>query len=112
VAARRQDVARQVVDLGDPASRAAFEQIWPIAKFPVLVDAAKGRTIPESSIIIEYLARYFPGRTSLVPADPDLARDMGANAASRSGRYTWSITAARLRRVYADLGARELVTCS
>jgi len=45
-------------------------------------------------------------------ADPDLAHDMGANAASRSGRYTWSITAARLRRVYADLGARELVTCS
>lgn len=43
--------------------------------------------------------------------DPELAREMGLNASARSGRYTWSITAARLRRVYADLGARELVSC-
>ena len=63
-----------IVDLGDAASRAAFEKVWPIAKFPVLVDDAAGRTIPESSIIIEYLAQHFPGRTPLVPADPDLAR--------------------------------------
>ena len=65
-----------VVDLGDAASRAAFEKIWPIAKFPVLVDDAADRTIPESSIIIEYLAQHFPGWTTLVPADPDLARQM------------------------------------
>src|SRR4029077_13675291 len=28
----------QTVDLGDPESRAAFEKVWPLAKFPVLVD--------------------------------------------------------------------------
>ena len=65
-----------MVDLGDVASRAAFVAIWPIGKFPVLRDDAKDRTIPESSIIIEYLARYYPGRTQLVPEDADRAREV------------------------------------
>ena len=46
---------------------------WPIGKFPVLRDEAKARTIPESSMIIEYLARHYPGKTALVPEDADLA---------------------------------------
>lgn len=62
-----------IVDLGDENARAAFKRIWPIGKFPVLRDDAKGRTIPESSMIIEYLAQHYPGRTQLVPSDPDLA---------------------------------------
>jgi glutathione S-transferase len=65
-----------VVDLGDETSRAAFLKIWPIGKFPVLRDDAEDRTIPESSIIIEYLDQRYPGRTRLVPNDPDLARQM------------------------------------
>jgi glutathione S-transferase len=32
--------------------------------------------VPESSIIIEYLDRYYPGSTPLVPTDLDLARQM------------------------------------
>jgi glutathione S-transferase len=48
--------------------------VWPIGKFPVLVDAAKQRTVPESSIVIEYLDQHYPGRTKFIPADPDLAR--------------------------------------
>jgi D-inositol-3-phosphate glycosyltransferase len=43
--------------------------------------------------------------------DPELAREMGAVAAARSRRYSWSITAARLRRLYADLVVRSLVRC-
>ena len=31
------------------------------------------RTIPESSIIIEYLDRHYPGRTRFIPADAELA---------------------------------------
>jgi glutathione S-transferase len=62
-----------VVDLGDQASSAAFKKIWPIGKFPVLRDHARARTIPESSMIIEYLARHYPGTTALVPEDADLA---------------------------------------
>jgi glutathione S-transferase len=64
----------QIVDLGDEASSAEFKRIWPIGKFPVLRDEAKDRTVPESSIIIEYLVQHYPGRTELVPADADLAR--------------------------------------
>jgi glutathione S-transferase len=63
-----------IVDLGDATSSAEFKKIWPIGKFPVLHDAAKDRIVPESSIIIEYLAQHYPGRTQLVPDDPDLAR--------------------------------------
>jgi glutathione S-transferase len=63
-----------IVDLANDASRAELEKVWPIGKFPVLRDGARDRTIPESSIIIEYLAQHYPGRTQLVPADADVAR--------------------------------------
>jgi len=63
-----------LVDLADPASNAAFKRIWPIGKFPVLRDEEKDRLVPESTIIVEYLAQHYPGRTQLVPADADLAR--------------------------------------
>jgi glutathione S-transferase len=64
---------RHLVDLGNETSSAAFKKLWPMGKFPVLRDTAKDRTIPESNIIIEYLAVHYPGRTRLVPEDPDLA---------------------------------------
>jgi glutathione S-transferase len=63
----------QMVDLGNEAERAALLKLWPIGKFPVLRDIARDRTVPESSIIIEYLDRHYPGRRQLVPADADLA---------------------------------------
>ena len=43
---------------------------------------------------------------------PILARTLGINAAERARRYTWNFAAARLRRVYADLAARDRVMCS
>jgi glutathione S-transferase len=64
-----------IVDLGDETSNADFKKIWPIGKFPVLRDEARSQTIPESSIIIEYLSQHYPGKTQLVPMDPDLARE-------------------------------------
>src|SRR5262245_42189409 len=45
-----------IVDLGEKTARAEFLKLWPIGKFPVLRDEAKGLTIPESTVIIEYLA--------------------------------------------------------
>jgi glutathione S-transferase len=74
VPALRVDVDR-LVDLLDETSRTDFKKIWPIGRFPVLRDEARDLTIPESSIIIEYLAQHHPGRTQLLPADPDLARE-------------------------------------
>jgi D-inositol-3-phosphate glycosyltransferase len=41
-----------------------------------------------------------------------LAWEMGVTAAARSRRYTWSLAAARLRRLYADLTVGSLVACS
>ena len=63
-----------IVDLANETARADFKKIWPIGKFPVLRDEARDQTVPESSNIIEYLAQHYPGKTQLVPADPDLAR--------------------------------------
>lgn len=65
-----------LVDLSDAADREAFYKLWPIGKFPVLQDTARDRLIPESNIIIEYLAQHYPGPVALIPADPDLARQV------------------------------------
>jgi D-inositol-3-phosphate glycosyltransferase len=43
--------------------------------------------------------------------DSVLAGEMGMHAAAQSLRYSWSMTAARLRRLYGDLVARGLVRC-
>jgi D-inositol-3-phosphate glycosyltransferase len=46
--------------------------------------------------------------TARLLADPALAAEMGAAATASARRYRWSITAARLRRVYSDrLGTRQ-----
>jgi D-inositol-3-phosphate glycosyltransferase len=44
--------------------------------------------------------------------NPRLAAEMSRNAAADALGYRWSMTAARLRRLYADLAARQLVECS
>jgi glutathione S-transferase len=62
-----------IVDLGDPASRAAFLKLTPVGKMPVLRDEARDMTVPESTIVIDYLDRLYPGRVRLLPTDPDLA---------------------------------------
>lgn len=61
---------KRVVDLMDEKDRASFLRIWPLGKFPVLVDEAKGVTIAESTIVLEYV-----DRDRLVPADRDAARE-------------------------------------
>lgn len=64
----------RIIDLGDAASRAELLSAWPMGKFPVLRDLARGQVVPESSIIIEYLDQHYPGPAPLIPADLDLAR--------------------------------------
>jgi len=65
---------RRIIDLADPRSSAELRKLWPIGKFPVLRDRSRQRTIPESTIIIEYLAQHYPGAMELVPGDPERAR--------------------------------------
>lgn len=64
----------EFVDLGNAASRAAFLEVWPLGKFPVLRDEARDQLVPESSIVIEYLDQHYPGEARLIPEDADLAR--------------------------------------
>ncbi len=65
-----------LVDFFDEAAAAEFRKLWPIGKIPVLRDEERSRTIPEATIIIEYLNEHYPGRTRLVPSDVDAARQM------------------------------------
>ena len=62
-----------LVDLGNPAERAALVKLWGIGKFPVLRDDARNETVPESSIIIEYLDRHYRGPTHFISDDAGLA---------------------------------------
>ena len=61
----------QMVDLMSEEGRAAYLKLWPIGKMPVLRDEARNRTIPETTIIIEYLQRFYPGPTAFVPDDAE-----------------------------------------
>jgi glutathione S-transferase len=56
---------------GDEQVAAEHAALWPLRRMPVLVDA--GRTVLESSIIIEHLALEHPGPARLIPADPRAA---------------------------------------
>ncbi len=51
----------------DPQTAAELATLWPLKRFPVLLDGA--RRVLESSIIIEYLALYHPGPVRLIPED-------------------------------------------
>jgi glutathione S-transferase len=62
-----------LLDASNPNARDALLKLWPGGKFPVLRDDARDRTVPESSIIIEYLDRYYPGRVRFISNDPELA---------------------------------------
>ena len=64
---------KQIVNLGDPDSAAAFRKLWPVGKMPGLHDSSGDRAIPESSIIIEYLQQHYPGGAALIPAEPAAA---------------------------------------
>ncbi|MDL9997327.1 glutathione S-transferase family protein [Variovorax sp. J22P240] len=68
-------IDKRLLDLADPAERAAYLALIPTGKMPLLVD--QGRPVPETSIIIEYLQRHHAssGRT-LIPHDPDAALDV------------------------------------
>ena len=54
---------------------------------------------------------YFGAYVDEVLGSPMLAAELGRAAAERGRTFTWSTTAARLRRLYADLATRAPVTC-
>jgi glutathione S-transferase len=54
-----------------PENFAELARLWPLKKFPVLVDG--DQTVLEASIIIEHLALSHPGAIQLLPTDPKAA---------------------------------------
>ena len=65
----------RLVDFQDEETRSRFFALWPMGKIPVLRDEERNRTIPETTIIIEYLDRHYPGERRLFPGDEALALD-------------------------------------
>jgi glutathione S-transferase len=63
----------QLVAPYEEASRAAHYARWPIGKMPVLEDTGRGRIVPETSVIIEYVQTFHAPNAGLIPADPDAA---------------------------------------
>jgi D-inositol-3-phosphate glycosyltransferase len=63
-------------------------------------------------LIGDRLPQHFAGAVDRILDDPSLGRRLGAASAARAQRYTWGFTAARLRRLYTDLKARQLVACT
>ena len=63
------DFRAETVNFGDPGSAAALLEKWPVGKIPVLHDTTRNRTVPETSIIIEYLQQHYPGAVPLLPED-------------------------------------------
>ncbi|MBS0640747.1 MAG: glutathione S-transferase family protein [Proteobacteria bacterium] len=62
--------------LDNPETLAAWKQLWPIARFPVLVDDETGLMLPEASIIVEYLDAHHPGPDRLLPEDRALCLEV------------------------------------
>jgi glutathione S-transferase len=57
-----------------PEHVAEWLRRWPLARFPLLVD--EGRSVVETSIIIEYLQHVHPGPVRLLPDDPMMALEV------------------------------------
>jgi glutathione S-transferase len=60
--------------LEEPGAADERAALWPLGRFPVLVD--DGRTVAESTIILEHLDLHHPGPVPLLPHDPDAALEV------------------------------------
>ncbi|MFW2382039.1 MAG: glycosyltransferase [Acidimicrobiales bacterium] len=84
---------------------------------PVIASAVGGlRTLVDSGVTGFLMEERDPDRwaahVDLLLDDPLLARRMSISAAARARTYTWSTSAGRLRRIYADVSSRALHPCT
>ena len=70
------DFEKRVIDLGNEADRAVLQALWPLCKFPVIYDHVRQRSVPESTVIIEYLGHHFAGQQTLIPPNWDEALEV------------------------------------
>lgn len=69
-------------------------------------DGETGFLIPERDPVL------FAKAIARILDEPMLAASMSHASACRASNYTWGFAAARLRRLYTDLTARQLVACT
>lgn len=93
-------VALEAAACGTPVVAAAVGGLRSLVNHGVSGFLVEGR---DPQIYASYVAKLL--------ADPGLTARMSSQAAIRARRYRWSITAGRLRRLYADLAARTPVEC-
>lgn len=60
--------------LEDADAKAELAALWPMKRFPILVDGE--RTVIEASCVVEYLDLHHPGPVRLLPADAKAALDV------------------------------------
>lgn len=58
----------------NPAANEELAVLWPLKRMPMVRDGE--RTVVESSIVIEYLDRHYPGAVPLIPLDVDTALEV------------------------------------
>ena len=115
----------RLLDQRDPDTFAEFAALWPIRRFPLLLDG--DRPVAEATVIIEHLDLRYPGPVRLIPDDRAVAlprggkkcggsgaraqrpvdeREVGREAVARGGRHAFpheeSVPLAGERRVEAD----------
>ena len=64
----------RLLDPNDPATFAEFAGLWPLKRFPLLLDG--DRPVAEATVIVEHLALHHPGPVRLLPADPAAALEV------------------------------------
>ena len=74
VALYENDTPFEYRSLESPGAPEELAALWPMKRFPVLVDA--GRTVLEATSIIEYLDVQHPGAVRMIPADAGAALDV------------------------------------
>ncbi|WP_292529198.1 glutathione S-transferase family protein [Methylocystis sp.] len=74
IALYENDTAFQFRSLEDKQAAGKWAALWPIRRFPLLLD--DDRSIMEASVIVEYLDLHHPGRTTLMPRDALAAVDV------------------------------------
>ena len=57
----------KIVNFDEEGSSGELLARWPVGKIPVLHDKDRNRTVPETSIIIEYLDEHYAGSTRFIP---------------------------------------------
>jgi D-inositol-3-phosphate glycosyltransferase len=93
-------VALEAAACGTPVVAAAVGGL-----LSLVVDGTTGYLVEERDPVV------YADRIGRILGDPAHAAALSRHSVDLASHYTWSTTAARLRRLYADITARELVQC-